>query len=138
MARTTAEQPHPLDVALGSRVRLRRKGLGLSQAALAGLLGLTFQQVQKYETGANRISFSRLMEMAQALESSASDLISGLDGSKSSTSRSRQIALLTATGASDLIEAYAGIKSLQLRRMILNLSRELANGQSDGTRKKGA
>ena len=78
------------------------------------------------------------MEMAEALESSASDLISGLDGSKSSTSRSRQIALLAATGASDLIEAYAGIKSLQLRRMILNLSRELASVQSDRTRKRGA
>ena len=128
MARKIAEQPHPLDVALGSRVRLLRKELGLSQDRLARLVGITFQQVQKYETGANRISFSRLMELAQALESSVSDLIGGLDGSKPSTSQSRKIALLTASGASDLIEAYCGIKSLQRRRMILNLARELASG----------
>ncbi len=65
--RTADHSPHPLDVALGCRIRLRRRELGLSQAHLARQLGITFQQVQKYERGTNRVSFSRFVEIAQAL-----------------------------------------------------------------------
>jgi transcriptional regulator with XRE-family HTH domain len=60
--------PHPIDVAVGARVRLRRNMLGLSQEQLAKHLGLAFQQVQKYERGANRIGASRLYEIAQLFE----------------------------------------------------------------------
>jgi len=61
--------PHPLDIAVGKRVRLRRLQLSMSQSELAEQLGVAFQQVQKYETGANRISCSKLTEMAKALDS---------------------------------------------------------------------
>jgi transcriptional regulator with XRE-family HTH domain len=126
--------PHPLDIALGSRVRLRRKELGLSQDQLARSVGITFQQVQKYEHGTNRISFSRLVEISEALDCSVTDLIGNLDKSKSSGSLSRQIAFLTEPGASDLLEAYASIDSPKRRRAILNLARQLASDQPEPAR----
>ena len=59
--------PHPIDVHVGTRIRTRRLLLGMNQEKLANALGLTFQQVQKYEGGANRVSASRLAEMADIL-----------------------------------------------------------------------
>ena len=59
---TDDDAPHPLDIALGARVRQRRKELGLSQDVLGRAVGVTFQQMQKYEHGTNSISFSRLAE----------------------------------------------------------------------------
>ena len=123
--------PHPLDIALGARVRLRRKELGLSQDQLARAVGITFQQVQKYEHGTNRISFSRLVEICEALECGVVDLVGNLDKSKSSGSLSKQIAFLTEPGATDLLEAYASIDSPKRRRAILNLARQLASDQAE-------
>jgi transcriptional regulator with XRE-family HTH domain len=60
--------PNPIDVYVGVRIRLRRTLLGTSQTALAEAVGLTFQQVQKYEKGTNRVSSSRLLDMANALD----------------------------------------------------------------------
>ena len=60
--------PNPIDVHVGSRIRLRRTLLGMSQERLAEAIGLTFQQVQKYERGANRVSSSRLYDLARILE----------------------------------------------------------------------
>ena len=60
--------PNPIDVHVGARVRLRRTLLGISQIALAEAIGLTFQQVQKYEKGVNRVSSSRLVDLANALD----------------------------------------------------------------------
>jgi transcriptional regulator with XRE-family HTH domain len=65
--RRKSDRPHPTDVHVGSRVRLRRNMLGLSQEKLGEAIGLTFQQVQKYERGANRIGASRLHELSQVL-----------------------------------------------------------------------
>ena len=60
--------PHPIDVMVGKRIRLRRVQLGLSQTELGHKLGVTFQQVQKYENGTNRVSCSRIYETALALD----------------------------------------------------------------------
>ena len=60
--------PHPIDVMVGKRIRLRRVQLGLSQTELGQKLGVTFQQIQKYENGANRVSCSRLYETSVALD----------------------------------------------------------------------
>jgi transcriptional regulator with XRE-family HTH domain len=60
--------PNPIDVHVGSRIRLRRTLLGISQERLAEAIGLTFQQVQKYERGMNRVSSSRLVDLANALD----------------------------------------------------------------------
>src|SRR6202051_4027587 len=72
--------PNKLDVALGLRIRQRRKALGVSQTALADSIGLTFQQIQKYERGFNRVSFSRLVDIAHALNCRVIDLVGDLDG----------------------------------------------------------
>jgi transcriptional regulator with XRE-family HTH domain len=64
--------PNPIDVHVGARIRLRRTLLGISQTTLAEAMGLTFQQVQKYEKGMNRVSSSRLVDMANALDVSIS------------------------------------------------------------------
>jgi transcriptional regulator with XRE-family HTH domain len=66
--------PNPIDVHVGSRIRLRRTLLGMSQTALAESMRLTFQQVQKYEKGTNRVSSSRLVDLANALDISVSYL----------------------------------------------------------------
>jgi transcriptional regulator with XRE-family HTH domain len=66
--RRRVDVPHPTDVHVGSRVRLRRRMLGLSQQKLGEAIGLTFQQVLKYERGANRIGASRLQELAEVLD----------------------------------------------------------------------
>ena len=62
------KKPNPIDVHVGSRVRLRRTMLGISQEKLGEHLGITFQQIQKYEKGANRIGASRLQEIARVLD----------------------------------------------------------------------
>jgi len=130
MASNTEDStPHPLDIALGSRIRLRRRELGLSQEQLARQIGITFQQVQKYEHGANRVSFSRLVEIAQALKCGVIDLVGDLDKSKDSSLFSQHIARLNEPGAADLLEAYAAIKSPKHRRAILNLAKQLAEGK---------
>jgi len=64
----STKQPHPTDKHVGSRVRMRRLMLGMSQEKLADQLGITFQQVQKYEKGVNRISASRLQQVCHILE----------------------------------------------------------------------
>jgi transcriptional regulator with XRE-family HTH domain len=66
--RTPTGAPNPIDVHVGARMRLRRTLLGLSQERLGELIGLTFQQVQKYERGANRVSCSRLFDLSKALD----------------------------------------------------------------------
>ena len=66
--RTPTGEPNPIDVHVGNRIRLRRTLLGLSQEKLASLLGLTFQQVQKYERGMNRIGASRLWDIGKVLD----------------------------------------------------------------------
>src|SRR5271154_42401 len=71
--------PNPIDIHVGLQVRLRRKELKISQEKLADQLGLTFQQVQKYERGANRISASKLYEIARALRVSIVWFFEGLD-----------------------------------------------------------
>lgn len=122
--------PHPLDVALGSRIRLRRRELGLSQDQLARAVGITFQQVQKYEHGTNRVSFSRLVEIAIALRCAATELIGDLDQPGSPTAFNRHVANLNAPGAAELLEAYSAIDAPKHRRAILNLARQLAEGNS--------
>ena len=127
---TDDNSPHPLDVALGSRIRLRRRELGLSQEQLARQVGITFQQVQKYEHGTNRVSFSRLVEISQALRCGVIDLVGDLDKSKASSLFSRHVARLNEPGAADLLEAYAAIQSPKHKRAILNLAKQLAEGKT--------
>ena len=86
--------------------------------------------MQKYEHGTNRVSFSRLVEIAQALRCSVMDIVGDLDKTKASSLFSRHVARLNEPGAAELLEAYSAIQSPKHRRAILNLAKQLAEGKS--------
>jgi transcriptional regulator with XRE-family HTH domain len=118
--------PNRLDVALGLRIRQRRKALSVSQTALADAIGLTFQQIQKYERGFNRVSFSRLVDIAHALDCRVIDLIGDLDDASIPSPLFRQdTAHLREAGAPDLLAAYAAAPPT-LRKAVLKLVQEIA------------
>jgi transcriptional regulator with XRE-family HTH domain len=122
--------PNRLDVALGLRIRQRRKSLGVSQTALADAIGLTFQQIQKYERGFNRVSFSRLVDIAHALDCRVVDLIGDLDDASIPSPLFRQdTAHLRESGAPELLAAYAAAPA-SLRKVVLKLVMEIAKDQS--------
>jgi transcriptional regulator with XRE-family HTH domain len=113
--------PNTLDIALGLRIRQRRKALGISQTALADAVGLTFQQIQKYERGFNRVSFSRLVELSHALACRVQDMIGDLDdGGLPSPLFRQDTGHLRENGAPELLAAYAKAPKA-LRRVILKL-----------------
>ena len=97
--------PDPMDIALGAAVRIRRRTIGLSQEALAEQCGVSFQQIQKYENGANRISFSRLVQIARALQCRVTDLMDVLDGPDYETTLDLDL-LTRMPGALDLLASY--------------------------------
>jgi transcriptional regulator with XRE-family HTH domain len=137
MAGETTAGNHPpnlLDVALGLRVRELRRSLGISQATLGDAVGLTFQQIQKYERGSNRISFSRLVEIAHALGCRAEDLIGDLDDASQPSPLIRQdTGDLRARGAPDLLRAYATVPR-PIKRAILKLVTDIAVDQAKRNR----
>jgi transcriptional regulator with XRE-family HTH domain len=96
-----------MDIALGAAVRIRRRTLGISQEALAEQCGVSFQQIQKYENGANRISFSRLVQIARALECRVIDLMDVLDGPDRETTGDLDLLTRMRTpGVLELVSAY--------------------------------
>ena len=96
-----------MDVALGAAVRIRRRTIGISQEALAEQCGVSFQQIQKYENGANRISFSRLVQIARALQCRVVDLMDVLDGPDRETAGDLDLLTRMRTpGALELLAAY--------------------------------
>lgn len=78
-AETERDTPHPVDVHVGNKIRLRRRLLGLTQAHVADQVGISFQQLQKYESGANRVGASRLYQLAGVLGVAPSAFFRGLD-----------------------------------------------------------
>ncbi len=123
--RADTNGPDPIDVAVGLRLRTLRKSRGMSQEQLGRALGITFQQIQKYERGTNRISASMLVKSARALQVAPTTL---LPDEGDPTPRSPAILTLLAQmrGVEELVETYARIKSPRLRRAVLQLSRSLA------------
>ena len=134
--RTPSGKPNPIDVHVGARVRLRRTLLGMSQEKLGELLGLTFQQVQKYERGANRVGASRLFDlsrvldvpvsfffddMTQEVESLSPRLISGL----SEEPASFEADPMTKRETLELVRAYYRITDPQVRKRVLDLAKAL-------------
>lgn len=130
---------NPVDVYVGARVKLRRTLIGMSQEKLGDALGLTFQQVQKYERGANRVSASKLHRIAEVLDVPISYFFDGYgDGIVSSG--------LAETGATafehehlsrkesiDLLKAYYAISNPKLRRKVIDIVRTLADSPEDST-----
>ena len=96
-----------MDVYLGAAVRIRRRTIGISQEALAEQCGVSFQQIQKYENGANRISFSRLVQIARALKCRVVDLMDVLDGpDREITGDLDLLTRMRTPGAVELLAAY--------------------------------
>jgi len=129
--------PNPVDLHVGARIRLRRRMQGVSQEKLADALGLTFQQVQKYERGANRVSASKLYEIAAALRAPVSYFFDGLadpagdEGRDASPSEEGLVHtfLMTAEGL-ELAKLFPRIGRGPVRRRLLDLLRAIA-GEDD-------
>ena len=115
----TRQGPDPIDVAVGARIRIRRRWLGFSQTQLANSLGITFQQVQKYERGANRVSASMLVKIAAKLETTVAALV-GEDGQ--APVEAIIYAQLATPGATELLAAYAQIADGEARRALLTIT----------------
>lgn len=126
----SSQSPNPTDKHVGTRVRMRRLMLRLSQSDLADALGLTFQQVQKYEKGTNRISASRLQQISDFLQVPAAFFFEGLpDAGKATPSAQATFSevntfLATPDGLA-LVRAYTQIKRRHLRHSIVELVEEL-------------
>jgi transcriptional regulator with XRE-family HTH domain len=121
---------NPIDVHVGSRVRVRRAELGLSQTQLGHALGVTFQQVQKYEKGTNRISASRLQQISDILKVPPSYFFKGAPGGMKAKGHTSPVAYVSEFVSSDeglsLVKAFMKIKDAKMRRRIVNLVDQLA------------
>ena len=125
MRAANREGPDPIDIEVGARIRTRRRATGYSQTQLAEALGITFQQVQKYERGANRVSASMLVRIAAKLETTVAALV-GEDGS--APVEAIIYAQLSTPGATDLLAAFAKIADGDARRALLTLAQSLSAG----------
>ena len=129
--------PHHVDLHVGALIRARRKALGISQSELADWLGLTFQQVQKYERGANRVSASKLYEIAKTLQVPVSYFFEGLadpmtnevDEVGAAAERVVTEFLSTPEGL-ELAEMFPKIGRGRVRRQVLDLVRAMADDES--------
>lgn len=119
---------HHVDVHVGKRVRHRRWLIGMTQQQLAQQVGIKFQQIQKYETGANRISASRLWDIAEALDVPVSFFFEGLEETQKEDSGKKSVPadLMGDKEALDLVRSYYAIPENQRRRLF-----ELARVLSD-------
>jgi transcriptional regulator with XRE-family HTH domain len=118
--------PDPIDVEVGARIRARRKALGMSQTVLADAVGFTFQQIQKYERGTNRVSASVLVRMAAHLDVAPAEL---LGDSAPSAAQGELFRCLGVTGATELVHAYAALPDPELRRTVLHMIRSLVKAR---------
>ncbi|MFW2542080.1 helix-turn-helix domain-containing protein [Primorskyibacter sp. 2E107] len=119
---------HPVDVHVGKRIRHRRWLVGMTQQQLAEQVGIKFQQIQKYETGANRVSASRLWDIADALVVPVSFFFEGIEAEDGETPKNESVPadILGDKEALDLVRSYYAIPENQRRRLF-----ELARVLSD-------
>jgi transcriptional regulator with XRE-family HTH domain len=133
--------PNPVDIHVGSRVRLRRTLLGLSQEKLGEAVGLTFQQIQKYERGANRIGASRLFEFSRILDVPVSFFFDDMDDRARVAKGDQVLGLadqpqtplepdpLTRRETLELVRAYYRITDPQVRKRLFELTKSLGTSE---------
>jgi transcriptional regulator with XRE-family HTH domain len=123
------KSPNQIDRHIGSRVRARRIMLGMSQERLADALGLTFQQVQKYEKGVNRIGASRLLQIAGILDVSIEFFFEGLPGLRAGgfSGDSLVAEFLTRSESDRLVRGFLRLKDDEARRKVTDLVDWLAS-----------
>ena len=115
---------HPVDVHVGKRIRHRRWMLGMTQQQLADAVGIKFQQIQKYETGMNRVSASRLWDIASTLDVSIGFFFEGIEGATEAPAAGTDV--LADKEALELLRAYYAIPETQ-RRRLFDLARVLGD-----------
>lgn len=121
-----------VDIHVGSRVRLRRKLLKMTQEGLGERLGITFQQVQKYERGANRIGASRLFDLARVLDVPVTYFFEGIGTPEAEQAEvhdetSATLALIQSPDGVELARAFAQIKAPKVRRRVIELMRSMCD-----------
>lgn len=129
------KSPNAIDVHVGSRIRLRRTMLGLSQEKLGEGLGITFQQVQKYEKGTNRVGASRLQHIAELLNAPIPFFFEGGPGpvvNPNDVAMNSLTELMSSKECIALATAYNAIDDRRVRQSVLNLVRSLGGGASAG------
>lgn len=117
--------PDPLDLAIGARIRMRRSALNMRQVDLGKALGLSMQQVQKYERGATRVSGRTLLKTAEALDCTVAWLVG-----EEETQDTPLMAQLMLPGADRLLEAYAALPNATLRAAVVRLVRTMAKDKN--------
>jgi len=118
---------HPVDVHVGKRVRHRRWMVGMTQQQLGEAVGIKFQQIQKYETGMNRVSASRLWDIAHAMDVPVAFFFEGLEGEgATTTSQTSAGDLLADKEALELVRSYYAMPENQ-RRRLFDLARALSD-----------
>lgn len=128
------KKPNPIDIHVGSRVRLRRTMMGMSQEKLGEGLGITFQQIQKYEKGANRIGASRLQHIASVLKTPVAFFFEDAPGMESgsisgfgeSDSANYVVDFLSSSEGLQLNRAFVKIQDPQVRKKIVELVKSLS------------
>jgi transcriptional regulator with XRE-family HTH domain len=137
----TKKAPNPIDKHVGSRVRMRRMMLGMSQEKLGDALALTFQQVQKYEKGTNRIGASRLQQISQILQVPVAFFFEGApvlsagtppEGLQEAPSPAYVSDFLATSDGLSLTKAFMRIPDPKLRRRIVDLVQQIAGGDTEG------
>jgi transcriptional regulator with XRE-family HTH domain len=133
----SAGHPNPIDIYVGGRVRLRRTLLGMSQEKLAEAIGLTFQQIQKYERGANRIGSSRLFDLARVLDVPVSYFFEDMSSTVAAKTPSRMRGFaeskpepfepdpMARRETLELVRAYYRIADPQVRKRVFELAKTL-------------
>lgn len=119
------DEPDPIDIAVGARIRLRRKALGISQSKLADAIGVTFQQVQKYERGANRVSASSLAKICKALDMTPNDVFGWASEDDNGLFKE-----LNTPGASEMLGAYSAIRDKEMRLALVGVARSMSGNRS--------
>lgn len=132
------KQPNPIDIHVGSRIRLRRTMIGMSQEKLGESLGITFQQVQKYEKGTNRVGASRLQNISAILNVPVSYFFEDAPGNDAQAgleenSTSYVVSFLSSTEGLQLNRAFVKIADPKVRRRIIDLVKELADDEAPVT-----
>ncbi len=132
------KKPNPIDIHVGSRIRLRRNILGMSQEKLGESLGITFQQIQKYEKGTNRVGASRLQAIAGILQVPVAFFFEDAPGQESvagglseDSSTSYVVDFLNSSEGLQLNRAFIRISDQKVRRKVIDLVRALGNAEAD-------